>query len=95
MLSSRSGATGTSESHCKDLYDFISDKGPLNEDVAQYIFRQIVETIASCHKAGVIHRDINDDDILVDERHNQVSLIDFGAGAAYHEEIYTDFGGKF
>ena len=86
---------GTSASGCKDLFDFISDKGPLKEDLAQYIFKQIVETIVSCHKAGVIHRDIKDENILVDERHNQVKLIDFGSGAPYHEEIYTDFDGKF
>ena len=85
---------GTSASGCKDLFDFISDNGPLKEDLAQRIFRQIVETVASCHKAGVIHRDIKDENILVDERHNQVKLIDFGAGDKYHDKIYTDFEGK-
>ena len=85
---------GTSASGCKDLFDFISDNGPLKEDLAQRIFRQIVETVASCHKAGVIHRDIKDENILVDERHNQVKLIDFGSGDKYHDEIYTDFDGK-
>ena len=85
---------GTSASGCKDLFDFISDNGPLKEDLAKQIFKQIVETVDSCHKAGVIHRDIKDENILIDERHNQIKVIDFGSGDKYHEEIYTDFDGK-
>jgi serine/threonine protein kinase len=80
-------------SGCKDLFDFISDNGPLKEELAKNIFKQIVETVDSCHKAGVIHRDIKDENILIDERHNQIKLIDFGSGDKYHEEIYTDFDG--
>ena len=85
---------GTLASGCKDLFDFISDNGPLKEDLAQGLFRQIVQTVVSCHKAGVIHRDIKDENILVEERQNQVKLIDFGSGDKYHGEIYTDFDGK-
>lgn len=84
---------GTSASGCKDLFDFISDNGPLKEDLAKNIFKQIVETVDSCHAAGVIHRDIKDENILIDERHNKIKLIDFGSGDKYHEEIYTDFDG--
>ena len=85
---------GTSTSESKDLFEYISANGPIKVDQAQHIFRQIVETIDSCHKSGVIHRDIKDENILVDERHNQVKLIDFGSGDKFHEEIYTDFDGK-
>ena len=80
---------------CKDMFDYISEKGSLDEKLAADFFRQVVETVLACHSTGVIHRDIKDENILVDERHNQVKLIDFGSGAPYHEEIYTDFDGKF
>ena len=78
----------------KDLFDFTSHKGFLKEDLAQNIFKQIGETVASCHTAGVIHRDIKDEKILVTERQHQVKLIDFGSGDKYHGEIYIDFDSK-
>ena len=85
---------GTPTSGCKDLFDFISRNGPLEEHVAQKVFQQIVEIIVSCHKAGIFHGDIKDENILIDERNNQVKLIDFGSGRMYHKKIYTDFDGK-
>lgn len=42
----------------KDLFDYITEKGILEEHTAREFFRQIVETIILCHKAGVVHRDI-------------------------------------
>ena len=43
---------------CKDLYDFISERDALPECMAKSFFRQVVEAIIQCHRAGVIHRDI-------------------------------------
>jgi len=84
---------GSSAHSCKDLFDFISDNGPLKEDVARTIFKQTVETIAECHSARVIHRDIKDENILIDTKTNKIKLIDFGSGARLHDDIYTDFDG--
>jgi len=84
---------GHSAHSCKDLFDFISDSGPLKEDLARHIFKQVVETVADCHNAKVIHRDIKDENILIDTKTNKVKLIDFGSGAKLHEDIYTDFDG--
>ena len=42
----------------KDLFDYITEKGLIEEVTARDFFRQIVETIILCHKAGVVHRDI-------------------------------------
>ena len=42
----------------KDLFDYITEKGILEEEVARCFFRQIIETLILCHKAGVVHRDI-------------------------------------
>jgi len=84
---------GSSAHSCKDLFDFISDNGPLKEDVARAIFKQTVETIAECHNSRVIHRDIKDENILIDVKTNKIKLIDFGSGARLHDDIYTDFDG--
>lgn len=42
----------------KDLFDYITEKGILEEHLARDFFRQIVKTVLSCHQAGVVHRDI-------------------------------------
>ena len=84
---------GSSVSGCTDLFHFITNNGPLTEKFARKIFKQIVETVDSCHKSGVIHRDIKDENILIDEKHEQIKLIDFGSADKYHEGIYTDYFG--
>jgi len=84
---------GTSASACKDLFDFISDHKRLEEPLARHIFRQVVRTVQECHEAGVIHRDIKDENILIDVKTHDTKLIDFGSGARLHEDTYTDFEG--
>ncbi len=78
----------------KDLFDFISDNGPLKEDLAKHIFQQVTSTVLKIHQAGVLHRDIKDENILIDSQTNQVKIIDFGSGSKLHGEIYTEFDGK-
>jgi len=85
---------GTSLNSSKDLFDFISESGALKEDLARHIFQQIVTTIIKVHKAGVTHRDIKDENILIDTRTYSVKLIDFGSGAKLHSEVYSDFDGE-
>lgn len=76
----------------QDLFDFISEQKCIDESMARGFFRQIVTTIASCHLAGIVHRDIKDENILVDSSLN-LKLIDFGAASPLQEELYTDFDG--
>ncbi|KAK8380840.1 hypothetical protein O3P69_008049 [Scylla paramamosain] len=82
---------------CKDLYEYVTERGPLPEDEARDLMLQVLHIVMACHAAGVIHRDIKDENLLVTtDRHGRVTLklIDFGSGAFFiRDKIYTDFEG--
>merc|ERR1711863_10356 len=79
--------------HSKDLFDFISEQGPLPEALAKEIFRQLLTTLVSCHQKGVLHRDIKDENILIDLNTLKIKLIDFGSGCFLEDRVYHEFQG--
>jgi len=78
-----------------DLFDYITNYGPLSEELSRDFFRQIVETTIAVHKAGVVHRDLKDENLLVQLDTLQLKLIDFGSGALLKESQYTEFEGSW
>merc|ERR1711962_388996 len=84
--------------HSKDLFDFITEHGPLPEQFARNMFSDIVKTVINCRDCGVLHRDIKDENILVDLNTFNTKLIDFGSGCQhnYQEEpdrVFKEFRG--
>ena len=60
-----------------DLLGYVRNKKRLNEKVAKYAFKQIIEAVHYCHKKGVIHRDIKLDNVLLN-CNGDIKLCDFG-----------------
>lgn len=78
---------------CIDLWDYINNRGALSENVAKDFYTQIVKTCLEMKSNGVLHRDIKDENILVDLKTFDLKLIDFGAGTHYTQNQLNDFQG--
>ena len=78
---------------CMDLFDYITKEKRLSEPIARHFMIQVIDTLIECKSVGVIHRDIKDENMLIDLVTNQVKLIDFGSGSTVHEDKYMEFSG--
>jgi serine/threonine-protein kinase len=74
------------------LKQYIRDEGPLPVDESIVFTRQILEGLAAIHDAGIIHRDIKPQNVLLTEDTRQVKLTDFGVARSATESHLTGTG---
>ena len=72
-----------------DLFDFITREKRLSEEVARNMMREVVRMVVECSKLGIVHRDIKDENLLVNLDNLNLTLIDFGSGGIIKDKYYT------
>lgn len=61
-----------------DLFDYIELNREMSEQEVKSIFRQVAEAVRHLHHNKIVHRDIKDENVILDENGTAL-LIDFGS----------------
>lgn len=75
-----------------DLFEASQKYQIFPEKFARAVTLQILAVARHCLKVGILHRDIKDENVLVDLKTGEALLIDFGCACEVREE-YTSFCG--
>lgn len=80
----------------KELFQYISKQGPIQECFGVKIFQQICSAVKYLHSIGISHRDIKTENIMIDEDFN-AKLVDFGLAKQFslnEDQFFDTFCGS-
>ena len=76
-----------------DLFEFIDRNPIMDEALASIIFRQVVSAVDFLHSREILHRDIKDENIIINNKFG-CKLIDFGSATFYKPgQLFNTFYG--
>jgi serine/threonine protein kinase len=62
----------------RTLADRLKAEGPMREQEARTLLKQMASALAAAHKKGIVHRDVRPANVLVEEDTGRFLLADFG-----------------
>ncbi|KAJ3149432.1 hypothetical protein HDU89_003796 [Geranomyces variabilis] len=65
-----------------DLFTYMDMAGPLTEETARHIFHQVISATSWLHSRNILHNDLKDENILINQATLETKLIDFGSANA-------------
>jgi serine/threonine protein kinase len=68
-----------------ELFDILYYTSALEEILARTYFRQMIYGLEACHNAGIAHRDIKPQNLLLDSKFN-LKLTDFGLSKVFESD---------
>lgn len=73
-----------------ELFKYLNENGPMEEDVARSFFHQLVDAIGYMHDCHTTHRDLKPENILLTED-GRIKIADFGLSilTTDHREVLT------
>jgi serine/threonine protein kinase len=64
-----------------DLFDYIELNDRIEESEIRRMFKQIAQGVCHLHDNKIVHRDIKDENVILDQANGGLRLIDFGSAA--------------
>lgn len=77
-----------------DLFHIITEFGVIDEKLAKTIIEQVIDISTQLSAVKIAHRDIKDENIMIDLQTLKVKLIDFGCAIEFcYNDNFTTFSG--
>jgi beta-lactam-binding protein with PASTA domain/serine/threonine protein kinase len=72
----------------RTLRDILNHEAPLPPEQALEIIEPVIAALAAAHEAGLVHRDVKPENVLINDR-GQVKVVDFGLAKAVSAQTST------